>query len=172
MALTYRALSAVTVGSGGAANIEFTNIPQGYTDLCIKYSLRGTNANLYVNNRMRFNDSTSGYTGLLLARDGSTITSQTSSTSLIQWANYSVGSTATGSTFSNGEVYIPNYAGSTNKSMSADYVTENNGTNAFTGMTAGLWANTSAITKVSLLPAAGEFAQYSTATLYVIQKTV
>jgi hypothetical protein len=172
MALTYRALSAVTVGSGGAVNIEFTNIPQGYTDLCIKYSLRGTTASLFINNRIRFNDSTSGYTAVLIYGNGSTITNITQSTSLIQYAQYSTGSSATGSTFSNGEIYIPNYAGSNNKSMSAEHVTENNGTEAFAGLTSGLWANTSAITKVSLAPTSGNFAQYSTATLYVIQKTV
>jgi hypothetical protein len=33
MAATYKLIETVTVGSGGAANIEFTSIPQTYTDL-------------------------------------------------------------------------------------------------------------------------------------------
>ena len=40
MALTYTALASVTVGSGGAANIEFTSIPGTYTDLVMLVSLR------------------------------------------------------------------------------------------------------------------------------------
>jgi len=34
------AIQTVTVGSGGAANIEFTSIPQTYTDLVVVLSLR------------------------------------------------------------------------------------------------------------------------------------
>jgi hypothetical protein len=40
MALTYTAIKTVTVGSGGAANIDFTSIPQTYTDLVLKVSAR------------------------------------------------------------------------------------------------------------------------------------
>jgi hypothetical protein len=37
MATTYEAIATVTtVGSGGAANIEFTSIPATYTDLVVK----------------------------------------------------------------------------------------------------------------------------------------
>jgi hypothetical protein len=40
MANTYEAIATVTVGSGGATDIEFTSIPGTYTDLLIKSSLR------------------------------------------------------------------------------------------------------------------------------------
>jgi hypothetical protein len=39
MANTYEAIATVEVGSGGAADIEFTSIPGTYTDLAIKRSL-------------------------------------------------------------------------------------------------------------------------------------
>jgi hypothetical protein len=39
MANTYEAIATVTVGSGGAANIEFTSIPGTYTDLINKILL-------------------------------------------------------------------------------------------------------------------------------------
>ena len=46
-------ISTVTVGAGGSASIEFTGIPQIYTDLVIKTSVRtsGTNPtmNVYMN---------------------------------------------------------------------------------------------------------------------------
>ena len=42
MASTYIPIATVTVGSGGATNIEFTSIPNTYTNLIILTSLRGT----------------------------------------------------------------------------------------------------------------------------------
>jgi hypothetical protein len=78
------------------------------------------------------------------------------------------GSSATASTFGSGLIYIPNYAGSTNKSYLTDWVTENNATAAYAGFTAGLLSNTAAITDVTLT---GSFVQYSTATLYGISKS-
>ena len=40
MAVTHNLISTITVGSGGAASIDFTSIPQTYTDLLVKISLR------------------------------------------------------------------------------------------------------------------------------------
>ena len=84
------------------------------------------------------------------------------------------GSTATSNTFGNSELYIPNYAGSTNKSSSADAVAESNTTTVFAYLNAALWSSTAAITSITLTPDAGgaNFVQYSTATLYGIKNTV
>jgi hypothetical protein len=80
------------------------------------------------------------------------------------------GASSTSSTFSNGEFYIPNYAGSTNKSISMDLVMENNATAGYQSLTAGLWSNTSAITSIKLQSANGfNFVIYSTAYLYGVK---
>jgi hypothetical protein len=70
-------------------------------------------------------------------------------------------------------MYIPNYAGSTNKSFSTESATENNGTGADLVMRAHLWSNTAAITSIKLFAAngSGNFGQYSTAVLYGISKS-
>jgi hypothetical protein len=70
----------------------------------------------------------------------------------------------TASSFSSGEIYIPNYAGSTNKSYSIDSVTEQNATGALAELIAGLWSQTAAITQITL--SSSNFQQYSTAYLY------
>jgi hypothetical protein len=44
MATTYEAIATVEVGSGGAADIEFTSIPGTYTDLVVKVSARSTSS--------------------------------------------------------------------------------------------------------------------------------
>jgi hypothetical protein len=47
MATTYEIISSVTVGSGGAANIEFTSIPATYTDLYVLASIRSNRSGTY-----------------------------------------------------------------------------------------------------------------------------
>jgi hypothetical protein len=50
-------------------------------------------------------------------------------------------------------------------------VTEDNATLAWAYLSAALWSNSAAITSVKLIPNAGTFVQYSTATLYGINKS-
>ena len=170
MATTFTKIADYTVGSGGAASIDFSSIPATYTDLCIKASLRDTNAGSHIDGGLKFNDATTNYTWRRLLGAGSgTPSSATDATSplIYGWIHNGAGSTS--STFGNIEIYIPNYAGSINKSVSIDAVDENNGTTAYADLTAGLWANTAAITKVSLITTGTLFAQYSTATLYGVK---
>jgi len=83
------------------------------------------------------------------------------------------GANATANTFGNDELYIPNYTGSTYKSISSDTVSESNGSapsDAIASLWAGLWNNTAAITSITLSPGAGgTFVQYSTFHLYGIK---
>jgi hypothetical protein len=165
MANTMKALQTVTVGSGGAASISFTSIPSTYTDLVVKFSARDNFAGaVYDNLLVYFNGNTTGYTSRNLYGNGSAAASASGSFYLLQYVNANV---STSNTFGNGEVYIPNYAGSNNKSASIDTVTENNATEAFASMSALLWSNTAAVTSVTLAPSSGTlFLQYTTATLY------
>lgn len=172
MANTYVQIATTTVGGAGASSIDFSSIPSTYTDLVLKVSLRGTDANNYVNNKITFNGSTSGYTSKLLYGLGSSTGSLNNAvTNAVDFSSYGTGSSATANTFGSAEIYIPNYAGSTNKSLSVDAVSENNATTAIAALTAGLWSNTSAINQVTITPAVGTFVQHSTATLYGISNS-
>ena len=153
------------MGSGGAASMDFTSIPATYTDLTLKVSARNTTATLdcYIN----FNGSNTNLSRRVLYGNGSSATSGSGSDGYVIWLSQS---TDTASTFGNAEIYIPNYAGSTNKSFCADSVTENNSTQAYQFFQAGLWSNTAAITQVTLY-SGSTFAQYSTATLYGIKNS-
>lgn len=167
--MTMTLISTVTVGAGGAASISLTSIPQIYTDLLLEVSCRaatgtGTTILFYVNN-----NGASIYSQRNLDGDGSTTGSNsTSSTSGFTFAQNTT--TQTASTFGNASIYIPNYTGSTNKSISIDSTLENNGTTVLTRLTAGLYASTAAITQLDFLYASGNVAQYSTISLYGIQK--
>ena len=170
MANTFEAIATVTVGSGGAANIDFTSITSTYTDLILKMSQRGTEASVYNSLRMRFNNDTTdaNYSHRYIRGSGSAASSSNSSASA--YIGEGNGANSTASTFSNFEFYIPNYAGSNKKSMSIDSVSENNGTEAYAYFTARLWQGTAAINQITVSPVTGTFVQYSTATLYGIKK--
>ena len=159
--------TAQVVGSGGASSIDFTTIPGTYTDLVIKYSLRSNVSGVNESVGIRFNsDSGANYSYKRLYGTGSAAGSD-SPGSNYSWGGYVAGDTSTASTFGNGEMMIPNYAGSTNKSNSADGLGETNATTAYMSLHANLWSNTSAITSITLLPINGTaWKQYSTAYLY------
>ena len=78
--------------------------------------------------------------------------------------------TSTSNTFGNGSVYFPNYAGATNKSFSVDAVTENNSTEAFQAIKAGLWSDTTAISSLTFTVASGDLVIGTTISLYKITK--
>lgn len=161
-------IASVTVGSGGASSIDFSSIPSTYTDLCIKISARNTTANASTFVLATFNSSTSNFTGKVLYGTGSG-TGSTANSGIYRFMGYGGAADQTSNTFSNGEVYIPNYTSANYKSYSVDSVTENNATAADAGLGAHLWSNTAAITSISLTTDSGTFAQYSTAVLYGIK---
>lgn len=175
MATTFTQIASVTVGAGGASTISFTSIPATYTDLVVKYSLRSTandsGGSTPIDVRLTFNGSGSGYSERMLYGTGSSAASAATSGSYINWAGTQTNNSQTASTFASNDMYIPNYAGSTNKSVSVDGVQENNATAAASRLTAILWSNTAAITSLQLAPDYGNFAQYSTAVLYGINKS-
>jgi len=167
MATTYTLISSVTVGSGGAATIDFTSIPATYTDLLVKTSPRSSRASAQKDNMLvQFNSSSANFTGRALTGSGTAASSFTETAGFVSYAVSAAGSTA--STFSNIELYIPNYASSNNKSVSADGVSETNASAAEMGLHAVLWSNSAAITGVKLTLSVGNFDQYSTAYLYGI----
>ena len=155
----------IEVGSGGAASITFSSIPQTYTDLLIVTSLRTQQGGLAFEVFLSFNGSTTGFSARQLYGDGSTAASSTPA----RQAGILPGTATTSSTYNSGQLYIPNYASSNAKSYSLDSVTENNGTTAYQNILAGLWSGTAAISSLTLTnTGANNFVQYSSATLYGI----
>jgi len=166
MANTLYKLDSVTVGAGGAASIDFTNIPQTYTDLVVKVSSRDTFAAAFLDVFMQLGGVTSSvYTYRRLVGNG-TSPSSSSGTDVKLPVSIHNGSTSTSSTFTNWEVYIPNYVNTgINKSVSVDMVSEQNATLSYNALYAGIMAANNAVNSIKLLPQTA-FAQYTTATLY------
>jgi hypothetical protein len=160
MANTMTLIASSTVGSGGAANFTFNSIPSTYTDLCVKISpLGNATEGMYI----QFNGSTANFTGRYMIGDGTSATSGV----LARYLGSIMNQTTTPN---NTEIYIPNYAGSNNKSFSIDEVQENNASGGYQNLIAGLWSSSSAITSITI-EAASNFRQYTTAYLYGIKNS-
>lgn len=165
MATTYELIASNTVGAGTTATVTFSSIPQTYTDLLLRTSVRGDGAFGGANMTMSINGSTANQSGKYLFGNGSAA----SSGSITNWDVGIEGTSYTANTFAVTDIYIPNYTGSTNKSASQEYATENNATGSSLVMEALLWSNTAAITSLSM--SYTNIVQYSTFYLYGIKNS-
>jgi hypothetical protein len=173
MANTFTKIASVSVGVGGAATIDFTSIPSTYTDLVVKMSLRDNRiGGDFESLAMRLNsDSTASYTDRsLYAYNSAPLSAVDTGYTYIYLGGVNQPS-QTANTFTSIDIYFPNYTASTNKSVSADFAAENNATMNYMGFVAGLWTKTAAISAISFSIGANSFVQYSTATLYGINKS-
>lgn len=173
MPTTCKLIAKTTLGAS-ASSIAFSDIPGTHTDLLVVCSLRTDRAVHAETVRLTLNGASTNYSERMLYGDSAGATSYANSGAYLG-AIFCNSASATSSTFGNAEIYIPNYAGSTNKSVSATSVTEtNSGTQnqAFIGAFAGLWSNTAAITSLTLAPVTGpNFVSGSSAFLYGITRS-
>lgn len=165
--MTMTLISTVTVGAGGAANIDFTSIPQTYTDLQLLLSTRSSGAGTYGIVRIALNGTSTGFAHRELYGTGSA--TGTFAASDDQIGNDNAGST-TANTFNNMSIYIPNYISSTSKSFSIDFVIENNAVAGRQQIQANSWTGTAAISSIRINADGNNFVQNSTASLYGILK--
>jgi hypothetical protein len=172
MANTFIKIAGVTVGAGGAANIDFTSIPSTYTDLVIKLSSRIGSAADRDGVLLTFNNNASNYSfRRLYGYDSAVVAADAASAQSSIPVGNTTANNATSNTFGSHEIYVPNYAGSNFKSVNAETVAENNSSSSWVLLlNASLWSDTAAINRVTLTPLSSTFMQYSTATLYGIKK--
>jgi len=171
MANTLQLIEAKTLGSN-TANVNFTSIPQTYTDLYLLISARSTrgtysDSSCYV----KVNSSSTSYTSKLFEGSGSAVGSFSGNTTRLHDCIIPADGAATANTFSNISVYLPNYAGSNYKSSTADSIMETNAATAYAQLWAGLWSNTAAITEINLSDPLGNFKTGSTFYLYGIKNS-
>jgi len=172
MANTYTLIASSTAGSGGVANIDFTSIPATYTDLNILLSARTNDASIYGAIKLQFNNSTTTYSGKEIYGSGTAAASYTRGvTDNGLYIGDVNGNTTTANSFSNFSIYIPNYTSSNYKSVSVDGVEENNATETYSRLLAGLWSSASAITSVKFSFTGATILEYSTAYLYGIKNS-
>ena len=173
MPVTYNLIASNTLSSS-AASVTFSAIPNTFTDLVLRMSVRSTStAANFVSMLGNYNTdtgSTNTYSITVLKGDGSTASSYRESNYFFI-SNTSVNAAnSTSNTFTSYELYIPNYLVSANKPYSIISAGETNATGADISAVAGLWRNTAAITQIVLDPA-GDFAAGSSFFLYGIKNS-
>ena len=157
-------LIAHTELGSAQATIEFTSIPATFTDLQLVVSARADSSTSAIF-RVSFNGVTTNLSDRKLTGAGSGTPSSGTSSNI---EPVITPSDATSGVFGSSLIYIANYSGTNAKSISVDSVTENNATTAYQRLVAGLFNTSSAITSIQLNNPSGNFAQYSSATLYGI----
>ncbi len=162
-------IETISVGSGGAASIEFTSIVQDAVDLKMVISARLDSTGIATEYKIQFNGNTgSVYSTMGIAGDGSGINSRTASlTTFLENLSFQKNG-ATSNTFGNGELYVSNYTGSLPKVASFMAVSENNASEAYQGVAAFATSDTSAITSIKVFGTTGNIMEHSTASLYLI----
>lgn len=170
----YDSLATITVGSSGAASIDFAGISAGYKHLQIRWIARNSTNDVdgaCENMRIQFNGITAAnYPYHLLEGNGSSASAgaNTSETSFFS-ARFPM-SNATANAFGAGIIDVVDYS-STNKYKTLRHLGggDKNGS-GYVGLYSGVATNsTSAISAIRLFPQLGSFAQYSQFALYGIR---
>lgn len=150
---TYTLISS-NVLTTDTASITFSSIPSTYTDLVLRMSLRTNPAATVSNFYVVYNSDTSAiYSDRFIFGNGATATSssntanQTPSNIADAYIN---GATSTSNTFSDVELYVPNYTSTTSKPYSISSAQETNATTAYVMALAQLYRNTTAITSIGI----------------------
>lgn len=160
---TYSFISK-SVLTGTANYIEFTSIPDTFTDLALLTSLRSNRPAINDQGEIKLNGT--AVTGYRIYADGSNAGSDTDAYLLPPAGN------ATSNTFSNDLIYITNYAKTTQyKSIYSDGTMENDATGSYTYMVAGIYSANSAVSSVRITCLNGSWVAGSSVYLYGISNT-
>lgn len=165
MAMTL--LNTVTL-SAETFQFEWTNIPQTGKDLLVVVSAR-LNTTGPTEAEIKLNGVQSNLSWRGLRGTGTVVGSSTNTNySNMSYVAVIPGTGATTNTFSNFQVYVPNYTSSTVKTSSFEGVAENNASASQLGIAAWNWNDTSAITSLAIVCSTGNMVVNSTASLYII----
>ena len=163
-------IQRVTVGSGGAASIEFTLIPGTYQHLQIRILAKSTVSpvsSIYA----RFNGTGNGSTAYAqhyLYGDGAAAAAGAASSSDIMLVGTCTG--AFTNVFGASVVDILDYAStSKNKVIRSLSGADVNGAGGYVQIFSGLYASTSAVSSILLYNGLNSWSQYTTAALYGVK---
>jgi hypothetical protein len=161
---TYKPLQSIVL-TATTASVVFSGIDQSYTDLVlVANGLITTDAQGI---RIRFNGDTNGsYSNTILAGTGTASDFSRDSSITSGRLTYDAGWSTTLADLSQINVSIMNYSNSTTYKT---WISRANRASNGVDNILGLWKNTSAITSVTVLPAANSFAAGSTFDLYGIK---
>jgi len=164
MAITYEPIATTTLGSA-AADITFSSIGAGYTDLRLVVNLISGG---FSTGRIQLNSDTgSNYSDTSVYGNGTAAASNRNTSGTAIRITGSVNFSTTLPTLVTVDFF--SYAGSTNKTTLITLDGDYNGSGQ-TSRIVGLWRNTAAITTIKFFIFGNDLAAGTTATLYGILK--
>lgn len=160
-------IATITVGSGGASSIEFTNIGSGWQHLQIRMISKVGSAGTGGTDLLQLNgDTANNYARHVLYGDGASAAATWATSTSSMWAGTTNGTSAT-SVFGAAVIDILDYGStSKNKTIRSLSGVDVNGSGGFLQLFSGLWMSTAAVTSLRLTSFSGNFAQHTTAALY------
>ena len=160
------------VSGSSTTSFLFNNIPQTFTDLLIKCSWRSANNSAGYTTQILMNNLGGNgiYSHTTLTGNGATVSSINAIPSGITYGYGGVINEAstTSNTFTNMDIYIPNYTSSLVKQYTVDGATENNATTAYVYSIANLSQNSAPVTSIYLSPFSQTLVAGSSVTIYGI----
>lgn len=166
-------IATVTVGSGGASSITLSSIPGTFQHVQLRYLLRFTGTT-YNDDFATMQANSSGgtaYAAHELYGNGSAAGANAFTSRADMVIQNVPTANRTASVFAGGVIDLLDYT-STSKNKTARMMVgyDSNGAGIIS-VISGLWANTSAVTSLTLSPSgtAGNFAQHSTVALYGVR---
>ena len=164
MAATYEALATTTLGSATNSVLVMSSIPSTYTDLVLVVSAKGSGGDGDTNLYFSFNGTTSGYSLTRIIGNGTSATSArtTSRTKFESDPAWYLRS-------SMNNVSVINIMNYSNTSVYKTVLSRHNQTDVAITAEVGLWANTAAVSSITVSTAPNNFAIDSTFTLYGIK---
>jgi hypothetical protein len=171
---SFESIATITVGSGGASNVEFTSIPGTYTHLQIRHINRATGSVTDSFNKLQFNGDTGNnyYTHYLLGtgtavQSGANVPNVDFIYSGVNWGVTTITDTKF---FAGAIIDILDYANTNKKTTSRTLSGIDGNGSGQIDFTSGTWNNTAAVTSIKISVNSGtNFAQYSTFALYGIK---
>jgi hypothetical protein len=167
----YDSIATTTVGAGGVSSVTFSSITSSYTHLQIRCLARGTynvNASSSLNVQLNGNSTIGSYSTHLLDGNGSSASSYGASGDYPQGATSNA--TAGANIFGVAIIDILDYK-NTDKYKTIRIISgnDNNGSGTIRFSSGSFYANTNAITSITLTSGGGNIAELSTFALYGIK---
>ena len=167
---SFFSIDTVTVGSGGAASVTFSSIPQTYTHLQIRGILRGDRVVTDSEFNIRINgDSGTNYSYHNLTGDGASATSGGTANGTDANIGFNPGASETASIFGVMIIDFLDYANTNKYKTWRSLVGYDGNGNGRVRLGSGNWRSTNAITSITFNPSANNFTEYSSFALYGIK---
>lgn len=168
-ASSYESIATAT-GTGSSGTITFSSIPSTYTHLQVRILGRSDTAAVTQTAVLTLNNDTgANYAYHTLLGDGTIVSAAgTASASNIPRI-YSVGNNATASVMSVGIIDIHDYASTTKNKTVRIWTGDDRNGSGRTALSSGLWQSTTAVSRLDIITAAGNWTTATKFALYGIK---